>query len=122
MMAKLSRREARERRHKRLRQRVVGTAARPRLNVYRSLHHIHAQIIDDSIGHTLVSASSVEPELRAKLGSTGNKEAAKEIGLAIAERAKEAGITKVVFDRGGYIYHGRIASLAEGAREGGLEF
>ena len=115
MMAKFNRREARERRHKRLRQRVVGTAVRPRLNVYRSLHHIHAQIIDDSIGHTLVSASS-------KLGSTGNKEAAKEIGLALAERAKEAGITRVVFDRGGYIYHGRIASLAEGAREGGLEF
>ncbi|NMB20128.1 MAG: 50S ribosomal protein L18 [Firmicutes bacterium] len=122
MMAKYSRREARERRHKRLRQRVVGTAQRPRLNVYRSLHHIHAQIIDDSIGHTLVSASSVEPELRGKLGSTGNKEAAKEIGLALAERAKAAGITQVVFDRGGYIYHGRIAALADGAREGGLEF
>ena len=122
MMAKFSRREARERRHRRLRQRVVGTAARPRLNVYRSLHHIHAQIIDDSIGHTLVSASSVEPELRAKLGSTGNKDAAKEIGLVLAERAKEAGITQVVFDRGGYIYHGRIAALADGAREGGLEF
>ncbi|HKM43667.1 MAG TPA: 50S ribosomal protein L18 [Limnochordia bacterium] len=122
MMAKLSRREARERRHRRLRQRVVGTAQRPRLNVYRSLHHIHAQIIDDSVGQTLVSASSVEPELRAKLGTTGNQAAAKEIGLALAERAKEAGITKVVFDRGGYIYHGRIAALADGAREGGLEF
>ena len=121
-MAKLSRREARERRHRRLRQRVVGTAQRPRLNVYRSLHHIHAQIIDDSVGQTLVSASSVEPELRAKLGTTGNQAAAKEIGLALAERAKEAGITKVVFDRGGYIYHGRIAALADGAREGGLEF
>ncbi len=121
-MAKFSRREAREKRHRRSRQRLVGTPARPRLNVYRSLHNIHAQIIDDSIGHTLVSASSVEPELRAKLGSTGNKEAAKEIGLAIAQRAKEAGITKVVFDRGGYVYHGRIASLADGAREGGLEF
>ena len=121
-MAKFSRREARERRHQRARQRLIGTAERPRLNVYRSLHHIHAQIIDDSIGHTLVSASSVESELRAKLGSTGNKEAAKEVGLAIAERAKEAGITKVIFDRGGYIYHGRIAALADGAREGGLEF
>ncbi len=121
-MAKFSRREARERRHKRLRQQIVGTPERPRLNVYRSLHHIHAQIIDDSVGHTLVAASSVEPELRAKLGSTGNQEAAKEVGKRIAERAKEHGITKVVFDRGGYIYHGRIASLAEGAREGGLEF
>ena len=122
MMAKFSRREARERRHKRLRQHVVGTAERPRLNVYRSLHHSHAQIIDDSVGHTLVSASSVEPELRAKLGSTGNQEAAKEVGLVLAQRAKERGIGKVVFDRGGYIYHGRIASLADGAREGGLEF
>lgn len=122
MMAKFNRREARDKRHRRLRQHIVGTPERPRLNVYRSLHHIHAQIIDDSIGHTLVSASSVEPELRAKLGSTGNQEAAKEIGLVIAQRAQEKGITKVVFDRGGYIYHGRIAALAEGAREGGLEF
>ncbi|NLM42241.1 MAG: 50S ribosomal protein L18 [Firmicutes bacterium] len=121
-MAKLSRREARAKRHRRLRQRVIGTPERPRLNVYRSLNHIHAQIIDDSIGHTLVSASSVEPELRAKLGSTGNKDAAKEIGRVIAQRALEKGITKVVFDRGGNIYHGRVAALAEGAREGGLEF
>ncbi len=121
-MAKFNRREARERRHRRLRQRVVGTTERPRLNVYRSLHHIHAQIIDDSIGHTLVAASSVEPELRAKLGSTGNQEAAKEVGLILAQRAKEQGIEQVVFDRGGYIYHGRIAALADGAREGGLEF
>lgn len=121
-MAKFNRREARQRRHQRLRQRVVGTTERPRLNVYRSLHHIHAQIIDDSIGHTLVSASSVEPELRAKLGSTGNREAAKEVGLTLAQRAKEQGIEQVVFDRGGYIYHGRIAALADGAREGGLEF
>ncbi len=121
-MAKLSRREARKVRHQRLRQRVIGTPERPRLNVYRSLNHIHAQIIDDSVGHTLVSASSVEPELRAKLGSTGNQEAAKEVGLVLAQRAKERGIGKVVFDRGGYIYHGRIAALADGAREGGLEF
>ena len=121
-MAKFNRREAREKRHARLRQQIVGTPERPRLNVYRSLQHIHAQIIDDSIGNTLVSASSVEPELRAKLGSTGNQAAAREIGLVLAERAKEKGITKVVFDRGGYIYHGRIAALADGAREGGLEF
>jgi large subunit ribosomal protein L18 len=121
-MASFNRRDARKRRHLRLRQRVVGTPERPRLNVYRSLNHIHAQIIDDSIGHTLVSASSVEPELRAKLGSTGNKEAAKEVGLVLAQRAKEKGIERVVFDRGGNIYHGRIAALADGAREGGLEF
>ena len=97
-MAKFNMSEAREIRHQRLRKRVIGTPERPRLNVYRSLHHIHAQIIDDSIGHTLVSASTVEPELRAKLGSTGNKEAAKEIGRVIAQRAKEKGISKVVFD------------------------
>lgn len=121
-MAKFSRRDARKRRHNRSRQNVIGTTKRPRLNVYRSLNHIHAQIIDDSIGHTLVSASSVEPELRAKLGSTGNKDAAKQVGLALAERAKSKEITEVVFDRGGQIYHGRIASLAEGAREGGLVF
>lgn len=121
-MAKFNRRDARKRRHQRVRQHLIGTAERPRLSVYRSLHHIHAQIIDDSIGHTLVAASTVEPELRAKLGSTGNKEAAKEIGLIIAQRAKEKGISQVVFDRGGNQYHGRIASLADGAREGGLEF
>lgn len=121
-MARFNRREARQRRHRRLRQRVVGTSECPRLNVYRSLHHIHAQIIDDSIGHTLVSASSVEPELRGKLDTTGNQGAAKEIGLILAQRALEKGITEVVFDRGGNIYHGRIASLADGAREGGLKF
>ncbi|NLJ79906.1 MAG: 50S ribosomal protein L18 [Firmicutes bacterium] len=121
-MAKFNRREARERRHKRLRQHIAGTQDRPRLSVYRSLHHIHAQIIDDSAGHTLAAASSVEREMRSKLKSTGNREAAKEVGLVLARRAKEKGITKVVFDRGGNIYHGRIASLAEGAREGGLQF
>lgn len=121
-MAKFNRRDAQRKRHQRSRQTIVGTSERPRLNVYRSLHHIHAQIIDDSIGHTIVSASSVEPELKAKLDSTGNKEAAKEVGLALAKRAVDKGITKVVFDRGGYIYHGRIAALADGAREGGLEF
>ena len=91
--------------------------------MYRSLKHIHAQIIDDTVGHTLVSASSTEPELKAVLpNGGGNKEAAKQVGLIIAQRAKEKGITSVVFDRGGNIYHGRIAALAEGAREGGLEF
>ncbi|NLM38482.1 MAG: 50S ribosomal protein L18 [Firmicutes bacterium] len=122
-MAKFDRRTARKRRHLRLRKKLIGTPERPRLSVYRSLKHIHAQIIDDSIGHTLVSASSTEPELKALLpNGGGNKEAAKQVGLIIAQRAKEKGITSVVYDRGGNIYHGRIAALAEGAREGGLEF
>jgi large subunit ribosomal protein L18 len=121
-MAKFNRELARKRRHLRLRKKISGTAQRPRLSVYRSLRHIHAQIIDDTTGHTLVAASSAEPELQAKLANGGNKEAAKQVGLLIAQRAKEKAITKVVFDRGGYIYHGRIAALAEGAREGGLEF
>lgn len=94
-MAKFSRREARKRRHKRARQRIIGTPERPRLNVYRSLKHIHAQIIDDSIGHTLVSASSVEPELRAKLGNTGNKAAAKEVGLPWPSGLKRQALKKL---------------------------
>ena len=122
-MAKFDRQKARKRRHLRVRRKISGTAERPRLSVYRSLTHIHAQIIDDTVGHTLVSASSTEPELKAVLpNGGGNKEAAKQVGLIIAQRAKEKGITSVVFDRGGNIYHGRIAALAEGAREGGLEF
>src|SRR5690554_5093828 len=121
-MAKFNRNVARKRRHVRLRKKVTGTSERPRLSVYRSLHHIHAQIIDDIAGNTLVAASTVEPSMKAELSSTGNTEAAKKVGLLVAERAKEKGITKVVYDRGGYIYHGRIAALAEGAREGGLEF
>ncbi|NLM68650.1 MAG: 50S ribosomal protein L18 [Firmicutes bacterium] len=121
-MAKLSRSEARKRRHLRVRKKVVGTPERPRLSVYRSLNHMYAQIIDDTAGKTLAAASSIEPELRNKLASTKNKEAAKEVGLLIAKRAKEKGITQVVYDRGGNLYHGRVAALAEGAREGGLEF
>lgn len=122
-MAKFDRQKARKRRHLRVRRKISGTAERPRLSVYRSLKHIHAQIIDDTVGHTLVSASSTEPELKAVLpNGGGNKEAAKQVGLIIAQRAKEKGIKSVVFDRGGNIYHGRIAALAEGAREGGLEF
>lgn len=97
---------------------MVGTAERPRLNVYRSLNHIYVQVIDDSQGTTLVSASTVA----AKLKTGGNVAAAKEIGKLIAERAKEKGITRVVFDRGGYLYHGRIKALADAAREAGLEF
>lgn len=111
----------RSRRHNRIRKRVQGSAERPRLNVYRSLNHIYAQVIDDDKGHTLVSASSVDKDLRtAKNG--GNLEGSVAVGKLIAERAIAAGVTKVVFDRGGYLYHGRIKALADAAREGGLEF
>ena len=106
-------------RHSRVRGKISGTAERPRLCVFRSENHIYAQIIDDVNGVTLTSASTLEKEFE---GATGNAEAAKKVGLKLAERAKEKGITEVVFDRGGYIYHGRVAALAEGAREGGLEF
>ena len=106
-------------RHNRVRGKISGTAERPRLCVFRSESNIYAQIIDDVNGVTLTSASTLEKEFE---GATGNAEAAKKVGLKLAERAKEKGITEVVFDRGGYIYHGRVAALAEGAREGGLEF
>jgi len=105
-------------RHTRLRKKISGTASRPRLSVFRSLKHISAQIIDDTTGHTIVSASSVEKDLSV----SGNAAGAKSVGAKIAERAKEAGIKAVVFDRGGFRYHGRVASLADGAREAGLEF
>ena len=121
-MPKLDRKKARKRRHLRVRRRVFGTPERPRLSVYRSLKHMYAQIINDVEGHTLVHASTLDPELRSKLKQTGNVEAAREVGRLLAARAKEAGITKVVFDRGGNLYHGRVAALAEGAREGGLDF
>lgn len=110
--------ELRKARHVRLRKRIDGTAARPRLAVFRSLQHIYAQIIDDATGTTLAAASSQEKDLKV----SGNAEGAKKIGLALAERAKAKGINAVVFDRGGFRYHGRVANLAEGAREGGLEF
>jgi len=108
----------RQRVHSRIRAKMAGTAERPRLNVYRSLNHIYVQVIDDANGVTLVSASTVA----AKAKTGGNVAAAKEIGKQIAERAKEKGISKVVFDRGGYLYHGRIKALADAAREAGLEF
>lgn len=108
------------RRHKRVRGKISGTAQRPRLNVFRSSNNIYVQIIDDKTGHTLCSASSLDKEFKGESG--GNKAAAREVGKLIAERAKKQSITSVVFDRGGYLYHGRIAELAEGAREGGLEF
>lgn len=111
-----------ERRHLRLRQKISGTAARPRLNVYRSLANIYAQVIDDETGNTLVSANTLDKEIKAKFPYGGNVEAAKEVGILVAKRALEKGIETVVFDRGGCIYHGRVKALAEGAREGGLKF
>lgn len=122
MLTRVDRKQARAVRHLRVRKRVRGTSERPRLAIFRSLHHIHAQIIDDAAGRTLVAASSVDPDLRKKLSSGGNIEAAKTVGALIAEKAKAAGVTAVVFDRGGSIYHGRVKALAEAAREGGLEF
>ncbi|MSQ23209.1 MAG: 50S ribosomal protein L18 [Chloroflexi bacterium] len=110
---------ARRRRHARIRKRVAGSGERPRLCVFRSLTHIYAQVIDDVAGRTLVAASTAE---REKKVSGTKSDQAKAVGLVIAERAKAAGITQVVFDRGGYLYHGRVQRLAEGAREGGLEF
>jgi len=121
-MAKENRSQARQRRHDRVRRKVHGTTERPRLNVYRSLNHIYAQVIDDDSGHTIVAASTVDKALRGEMGSLNPQEQAKSIGLALAERAKDKGVTEVVFDRGGYPYHGRIKSLAEGSREGGLVF
>jgi len=121
-MAKETRTQARQRRHVRVRKTVHGTAARPRLNVYRSLHHIYAQVIDDEAGVTLASASTVDRALRGQMASLNPQEQAKEVGKAIAERARNAGVETVVFDRGGYPYHGRVKALAEGSREGGLVF
>jgi large subunit ribosomal protein L18 len=104
--------------HKRIRRKVQGTAGRPRLAIYRSLNHISAQIIDDERGHTIASASTTEKDLRGKTG--GNLEAAQRVGRAIAERALAAGVERVVFDRGGYVYHGRVKALTDAAREAGL--
>lgn len=118
MIPKIQRNAVRRRVHSRIRQKVHGTAARPRLNVYRSLNHIYAQVIDDNQGVTLASASTVTA--KAKVG--GNLEAAKEIGRLVAEQAQAKGVKKVVFDRGGYLYHGRVKALAEAAREAGLDF
>ncbi|OQB15641.1 MAG: 50S ribosomal protein L18 [Firmicutes bacterium ADurb.Bin193] len=120
MIKKIGSNVARKRRHLRVRKKVSGTAACPRLNVYRSLKNIYAQIIDDVKGVTLAQASSLDASLKGSYG--GNKTAAKAVGKLIAEKAIAAGIKQVVFDRGGYLYHGRVKELAEGAREGGLEF
>ena len=119
MVKKIDSNAQRLKRHKRVRAKISGTAAKPRLSVYRSNANITAQIIDDTKGVTLVSASTLEASFE---GIGSNKEAAKKIGLIVAERAIKMGITEVVFDRGGYIYHGRVSELADGAREGGLKF
>lgn len=114
--------QSRERRHRRLRARVIGTPARPRLNVFRSLTAIYAQVIDDVAGVTLVSASTIDRGIAPQVEGKNKTEAAKIVGQVLGQRAKEAGIEKVVFDRGGYQYRGRVAALAEGAREAGLDF
>ena len=119
MVSKINKKAMRLKRHIRVRGKVSGTAERPRLNVFRSNANIYAQIIDDVNGVTLVSANTLEKGFE---GATGNAEAAKKVGVTLAERAKAKGINEVVFDRGGYVYHGRVAALAEGAREGGLQF
>jgi large subunit ribosomal protein L18 len=121
-MANKSRSAARIRRHARVRKSVFGTPERPRLCVFRSLNDIYAQVIDDNEGHTLVSASSIDSDLRGKMAGLKKAEQAREIGKAVAERAKSKGIDAVVFDRGGFRYMGRVKALADGAREGGLEF
>ncbi|WP_263356829.1 50S ribosomal protein L18 [Acidicapsa ligni] len=118
MIAKTERNQVRGRVHFRIRQKISGTAQRPRLNVYRSLNHIYAQVIDDATGTTLASAST----LAGKINAGGNIAAAKEVGKLVAEQAIEKGVKKVVFDRGGYLYHGRIKALADAAREAGLDF
>lgn len=122
MAQKLSKNKIRIKKHLRVRKKVSGTGEKPRLNVFRSSKHIYAQIIDDTNGHTLVSASTLDPELKGKLKNGSNKEAAKEVGKLVARKALEKDIKNVVYDRGGYIYHGRVKELAEGAREEGLDF
>src|SRR5271155_2803584 len=118
MIAKTERNQIRSRVHFRIREKISGTAARPRLNVYRSLNHIYAQVVDDAQGVTLASAST----LAGKINAGGNVAAAKEVGKLVAEQAIAKGVKKVVFDRGGYLYHGRVKALADAAREAGLEF
>lgn len=121
-MAKINRKQARIKRHQRVRKNLAGTPERPRLAVFRSLTEIYAQVIDDEAGVTLVAASSIDSELRSKLDGKTKTEQARMVGEAVANRAKDKGITTVVFDRGGFKYIGRVRALAEGAREGGLDF
>lgn len=122
MINKPNSNEARIRKHTRVRKKVTGTTERPRLNVFRSLNHIYAQVIDDTTGTTLVAASTLDEAIKGRIQFGGNKDAAKEVGTLVAQKAAEKGIKQVVFDRGGYIYHGRVKELADAAREAGLEF
>ena len=122
MVSKKSRAEMREKKHMRIRNRFSGTAERPRLAVFRSNNHMYAQIIDDTVVNTLVSASTLEKEIKAELNKTNDVEAAAYLGKVIAKRAMDKGISEVVFDRGGFLYHGKIEALAEAAREAGLVF
>lgn len=122
MVSKKSRQEVRAKKHKRMRNRLSGTAERPRLSVFRSNNHMYAQVIDDVAGVTLASACTLEKEVKAELEKTNNVDAAAYLGKVIGKRALEKGIGTVVFDRGGYIYHGKVAALADGAREAGLVF
>ena len=122
MISKKSRAEVRAKKHRRLRNHLAGTAERPRLSVFRSNNHMYAQVIDDTVGNTLVSASTLEKEVKSELKKTNDVAAAGYLGTVIAKRALDKGITKVVFDRGGFIYQGKIKALADAAREAGLEF
>jgi large subunit ribosomal protein L18 len=122
MIKKEARQKVRVKKHLKIRNRFSGTAARPRLAVFRSNNHMYAQIIDDTVGNTLVAASTLEKEIKAELEKTNNVDAATYLGKVIGKRAMEKGITTVVFDRGGFIYQGKVAALADGAREAGLEF
>ena len=122
MINKVSRASVRTKKHRRMRHQIVGTAQRPRLAVFRSNNHMYAQIIDDTVGKTLVAASTAEKEVKAELEKTNDVAAAAHVGTVIAKRALEKGIKEVVFDRGGFIYHGKVQALADAAREAGLEF
>jgi large subunit ribosomal protein L18 len=124
MIRRKSRNESRQRRHLRIRRTVAGTPDRPRLSVFRSVAHIYAQVVDDRAGRTLAAASSLDPEIKTHAAAKGKRktEAGKLVGQLVARRAKEHGVSRVVFDRGGYMYHGRVKAVADGAREGGLEF
>lgn len=122
MIKKVSRTQVRQKKHRRMRNHIAGTAARPRLAVFRSNSHMYAQIIDDTVGHTLVSASTLQKDVKAELEKTNDVKAAAYLGTVIGKKAVEAGIKEVVFDRGGFIYQGKIQALADAAREAGLEF
>ena len=122
MISKVNKNAVRKARHDRTRRHIVGTGERPRLNVYRSLNNIYAQIIDDETSQTLAAASTLDAEIKGQLGEKSKKEAAKQVGELVGKRAKDKGIEEVVFDRGGYLYHGRVKCLADSAREAGLKF